>query len=353
MPRTSRTVVCREGAEAHVLSNNFPYEGLWVYCCNCQSFIAWEKNDSSFSIKECVFCLSSLNLRAYACDHCAILMVDYDDPTLRKQHAVLAWGAPQPACAGCHQFPRSSPRKHFCQQLQCEVATARSTCAFCGIRAETFTEAPGKAVSAQLDAALAQAEAKAKEAEERRQLAEEAARKEIELRRQAEIKAQEIEKRATRELNQTQAAGYESEMAKREVEAAQAKAEAEARARSEAIKLAQTADLSRQVAERKIVEAEHKAREAEAKAREIEERGRRAEETARHEAEMRVAAEQQAREVAEKYTSKLAETEARTAAVIKGVKKDRKVVALTTAIAVCLIIAFIVLIVTLVTQLRS
>src|SRR5262245_49455776 len=42
MPRTSRVVVCREGGEEHTLSENFPYSGSWIYCCNCQTFIAWD-----------------------------------------------------------------------------------------------------------------------------------------------------------------------------------------------------------------------------------------------------------------------------------------------------------------------
>lgn len=353
MPRTSRTVVCREGADEHVLSNNFPNEGLWIYCCNCQSFIAWEKNDNGFSIKECVFCLSSLNPRAYACDHCAIVMVDYDDSTLRKQHMVLAWGAPQPACAGCHQFPSSTPRKHFCQRLQCELATARSSCPYCGIATEQIADDVSKAATAKLDTALAEAEAKTREAEERIRLAEEAARKEVELRRLAEQKAQEMEKRATQGLNQIPQVSQESGSANREAEAAKARAEAEAQARAEAERLAQVAELERQVAERKKAEAEAKAREAEAATREIEERRKRAEEIARHEAQMRAKAEQQAREVAETYTSKLAETQAHTAAVVKSVKKDRKLIALMTAIAVCLAAALVVLIVTLISHLRS
>jgi Flp pilus assembly protein TadB len=50
-----------------------------------------------------------------------------------------------------------------------------------------------KKITAKLDAALAEAQAKAREADERRRLAEETAQKEIKLRVQAERKAQEIE----------------------------------------------------------------------------------------------------------------------------------------------------------------
>ncbi len=357
MPRTSRTVVCREGSEAHTLSNNFPAEGAWVYCCNCQTFIAWDKNRADVSLKECIFCLSSLNPRAYACDNCAVTMVDYDDPTLRKHHGVLDWGAPQPACAGCHQFPHSTPKKHFCQTLQCEVATGRTSCSFCGVSTQTTeaasVTAPTQNANDQIRAALIVAENKARESEERRRLAEESARKEIELRRLAEQKVQEIEKRATHELNQAQASIHESEQTRREIEAAKLKAEAEARARSQAERAAQMAELDRQDAERRKAEAEAKAREAEAQAKEIEERRRLAEEAARRESEMRAQAESQIREVSESYSTRLAESQAKVEAAVRGVKKDRKAIALTAALAVTLAIALIVLIMTLITHLRS
>lgn len=61
-----------------------------------------------------------------------------------------------------------------------------------------------KTITARLDAALAEAQARTRDAEERRRLAEETARKEIELRVQAERKADEIEKKVTHELIQPQ-----------------------------------------------------------------------------------------------------------------------------------------------------
>ncbi|MFN0109033.1 MAG: hypothetical protein ACKVZH_09310 [Blastocatellia bacterium] len=364
MPRTSRSVVCREGSEVHTLSNNFPAEGSWVYCCNCQTFIAWDKDILGVSLKECIFCLSSLNPRAYSCDHCAVTMVDYDDPTLRKHHGVLDWGAPQPACAGCHQFPASTPKKHFCQLLQCEIATARKTCSFCGATvqatsaandgpvlrvAESTASAPSND-TAQFKAALIAAEAKARDAEDRRQLAEDAARKEIELRHQAELKAEEIEQRAAHKLNLAQAAAQESEEARREAEAAKLNAEAQARLQAE--RLAQIAELERQEAERKKADAENKAREVEIQARQIEEQRRIAEEAARRESEMRAQAESRVHEVAEAYSSRLAESQAQVEAVVKNAKKDYKTVALITGIAVALIAAFIMLISALLSRLR-
>lgn len=351
MPRTSRVVICREGSETHTLSDNFPAEGAWVYCCNCQTFIGWDDGGNGVSLKECSFCLSSQNPRAYTCDNCAVTMVDYDDSTLRKHHAVLDWGAPQPACAGCHQFPHSTPQKHFCDELQCEVATARKTCVFCGANVQAAAAAAvSPSADGRIQKALAQAEARAREAEELRRLAEDAARREIELRRQAELKVREIENRAAYELNQVQASSHESESVRHEAEAAKHQAEAEAMARAKAERLAQIAELERQEAERRRTEAESKAREAEALAQETEARRRRAEEAAEREAEMRVQAERQAREAEESYTSKLAETQAQVEQAAKGVKKDRAAIAMTAAIAALLFVALLYLILTLFKQ---
>jgi hypothetical protein len=193
MSRTSRVVVCKEGPGEHFLCNDFPSTGLWVFCCNCQTFISWETDRKEVSIKECPACLSSLNPRLYSCDHCSVTMLDFDDQALRKQHTVLSWGMPQPACPGCHLFPSSTPKIHFCETLDINLATARSGCLFCGVNLDDAVVYGVKKITAKLDAQLAEAQARAREAEERRRLAEETAQKEIKLRVQAERKAQEIE----------------------------------------------------------------------------------------------------------------------------------------------------------------
>jgi hypothetical protein len=300
MPRTSRVVICKEGGDEHTLADNFPYSGSWIYCCNCQTFIAWEIGRANVSVKQCPFCLSTINPRLYTCDHCSVTMLDFDDPALRKHHKVLSWGMPQPACPACSQFPGSTPKQHYCRVLQVNLATARPVCPFCDIKVDEAPTEGVRSMAARFGAALADAEARVREAEERRRLAEDATRKEIELRVEAERKADEIEKKSTRELplpftNQL-------ELARRE---AVAKAEAEARAKLEAEQRAYAEALERQEAEWRKVEAETRAREAEERAIEIEERRKRAEAAARKEAELREMAELQARQLAERFTDKL------------------------------------------------
>lgn len=319
MSRTSRTVVCKEGAEEHTLSTNFPNQGLWVYCCNCQTFIAWDLTQKTVTIRECPFCLSSLNPRAYCCDRCAVTMVDYDDQTLRKHHAVLSWGAPQPACAGCHQFPGATPKMHFCQALHTSLATARAVCTFCRAPVEhaghagangakSATNLEQALVAVREEQALAEARTRAREAEERIRLAEATARKEIELRVQAERKAEEIERKVSRELSLPPAAQINPDWSRREAEIARARAEAEMQARLE----------------------------AEARAAEAETLRLHAEAAAEREAAMRSAAEQQARELAENLSAQPPPLP----------RKDRLMIALYAALAGVLVMLLIILVVT-------
>ena len=318
MSRTSRIVVCKEGAEEHVLSNDFPQTGLWIYCCNCQTFIAWQEDLPGISLRECPFCLSSLNPRFYSCDHCAVTMVDFDDPTLRKHHTVLSWGMPQPACPGCHQFPRTTPRSHFCEVIKGFLATARERCPFCRIELAGMAQIEEtKAVTAKLDAALAEARVRTQEAESRSRLAEETVRKEIELRVQAERKAEEIEKKATRDLSPPAAPLADGDLPRKEIEAARIKAENEARARAE----------------------------AEAQAKQAQELRLQAEIAAQHEAERRAEAELHAREMAERYTTDLARAQKQN---VQGNRRDRVTIALYAAIATFLTLALIMLITTIV-----
>ncbi len=317
MSRTGRIVLCKEGAEEHLLSDNFPYSGSWIYCCNCQSFIAWEIGRAEVAFKQCPYCLSSLNPRLYACDHCAVTMLDFDDQTLRKHHTVLTWGMPQPACPACHQFPGSTPKMHFCRTLQINLATARPACPFCRVETDEFVVDGAGSGSAKLDAALADAEVRAREAEERRRLAEEAARKEIELRVQAERKAQEIESRVSGQLAQAQPQMIDPELVMKEAEEAKAKAEAESIARAD---------------------AEARARDAEARAREIEELCWQAEAAAQIEAEMRAMAEMQAREMAERLTTDLSNSKVK----VEDIARRNKVaIALYSGIAVTLFFALV------------
>lgn len=232
MSRTSRTVVCKEGGEEHTLSSNFPNDGLWVYCCNCQSFIAWNTSRGNASVHECPFCLSSLNPRLYSCDHCAVTMVDYDDQTLRKQHTVLSWGMPQPACPACHHFPNSTPRTHFCEALRCNLSTARTSCPFCQVPTERPAGNGLKPAASEFGAVLELAEAKAREAEERIRLAEATAKKEIQLRVQAEQKAEEIERKVTRDLHNPPEADAKAREAEERRQQAESAALREAEMRS-------------------------------------------------------------------------------------------------------------------------
>ena len=343
MPRTSRIVMCKEGDDEHILSDNFPYSGSWIYCCNCQTFIAWEIGRANVSIKQCPFCLSTINPRLYTCDHCSVTMLDFDDPALRKHHKVLSWGMPQPACPACMQFPDSTPKQHYCRVLQVNLATARPVCPFCDIKVDEAPTDGVRSMAARFGAALADAEARVREAEERRRTAEEATRKEAELRVQAERKAEEIEKKVTREFPALSA--NDLELARRE---AIVKAEAEAKAKLEAEQRAYAEALERKEAEWRKAEAEARAKEAEERAFEIEERRRRAEVAARKETELREIAEMQARQLVERFTGNLTQVPSQEEA-----GGDKFAIALYAGIAVVLLVILFLIIYALIQYTRG
>jgi membrane protein involved in colicin uptake len=194
-------------------------------------------------------------------------------------------------------------------------------------------------MAARFGAALADAEARVREAEERRRLAEDATRKELELRVQAERKADEIEKKVTREFPALSA--NDLELARRE---AVAKAEAEAKGKLEAEQRAYAEALERKEAEWRKVEAEARAREAEERAFEIEERRKRAEAAARKEAELREIAEMQARQLVERFTGNLTGSLPALQQPLSKTGRNKKAIYVYSGIAVILSVGLILII---------
>src|SRR5262249_31656025 len=135
-------------------------------------------------------------------------------------------------------------------------------CPFCGVKTDEEGPLDGsKSIAAKFGAALAEAEARAREAEERRRLAEDAVRKEIELRVRAERKAEEIEKKVTGESSlppaiKTELVGRESVFAALVEAEAKAIAEAEAEAEQRAHAPSFTEAIERQEAEWRMGVAE-------------------------------------------------------------------------------------------------
>jgi hypothetical protein len=124
-------IVCAEGEQEHLLSNQFPNEGNWLYCCNCRNFRLIAPDQNGREVTQCPACGCGENARLYTCDQCNVTMVDFDDCTRQKSYNLLAWGMPQPDCPGCRSFPLAAPQLHECRAVQRIVASARATCFFC------------------------------------------------------------------------------------------------------------------------------------------------------------------------------------------------------------------------------
>jgi len=235
-------------------------------------------------------------------------MLDFDDQTLRKHHTVLSWGMPQPACPGCHRFPQSTPRVHFCKAMGCNLSTARDRCPYCNLNTDEMAESGAVKTRGLVRSTVA--ETRGREPEEH-STGNSTTR---EIHQAGESLVVESERPGgTNNLHAPEAVRAGAPVI--EVEKALALAEEEARARA--------------AAEARVKEAE---------ARRLE-----AIRAAEYEAEMRAAAESKAREMAGIYTSRLSRIEEES-----GNRQDRVSIALYAAIATFLLLALIMLIYTMV-----
>ena len=102
-------IACEEGGSKHILSNHFPTEGNWLYCCNCRNFWLIAPEQFGMYVTQCPACGCGENARLYTCDQCNVTMVDFDDCTRHKSYNLLSWGMPQPSCPGCRAESRTGP----------------------------------------------------------------------------------------------------------------------------------------------------------------------------------------------------------------------------------------------------
>lgn len=120
------TIPCE--AEGHTLALNFPHEGLWEYCCDCQNFLPSELVGGGKGKERCQNC-ERHTARLFLCDVCAVLSLDSDERGRGKVFRVD--DGPEPACPGCLTRPAVAPKPHRCADAAVEFLTAREVCPFC------------------------------------------------------------------------------------------------------------------------------------------------------------------------------------------------------------------------------
>jgi hypothetical protein len=121
-------IVC--AAEGEVLAKNFPYEGLWEYCCDCQTFWPSEIANGREADDHCQVCSRKIAHR-YFCDRCRILSSQSNEAATGITYTLLPDGSPQPSCPGCSTTAQASLDTHDCYAVFASYVTARRRCPFC------------------------------------------------------------------------------------------------------------------------------------------------------------------------------------------------------------------------------
>src|SRR5215218_457290 len=95
----SRKIVC--AIVEHTLSINFPYNELWEYCCDCQTFSPSQLAVGGKAETACPRC-ERPTMSRFICDVCSVFTIDSGEEDLRKLfYLSLENSAVEPSCPGC------------------------------------------------------------------------------------------------------------------------------------------------------------------------------------------------------------------------------------------------------------
>ena len=121
-------IVCAGGGEA--LAENYPYDAVWEYCCDCQSLWLSNLSKGEKTGGQCLVCSREIK-RRYLCDQCKVISLESDEPVKRKSFTI-ARGVVTPSCPGCSKLNAGSVvREHECEEAGIEFTTAHVLCPFC------------------------------------------------------------------------------------------------------------------------------------------------------------------------------------------------------------------------------
>lgn len=127
--RAAKIILCEAGG--HTLTQSFPDENFWEYCCDCQTFFPSGVAKESRLKDACPVC-EAHTTRRYLCDTCKLISFESDEPARGKAFSVPAQAAAVgPSCPACLSMPRSRPVFHACPELDSDFTTPRATCPFC------------------------------------------------------------------------------------------------------------------------------------------------------------------------------------------------------------------------------
>ncbi len=126
----SPKIVCE--IKDHALSNNFPREEFWEYCCDCQTFSPSRLAAGGKAETSCPRC-ERPTLSRFLCNVCNVLTFDSGENTRDKRfYLSLEAFAIVPSCPGClTDFTAKKLHLHKCAEIRAVLETGRETCPFC------------------------------------------------------------------------------------------------------------------------------------------------------------------------------------------------------------------------------
>lgn len=143
----SKKIICAQKRE--FISQDFPRDRLWGYCCACQSFWPLTTNGDGEVEEQCPACGRTFRRdTARLCTTCEVLSLQaLERPKDRpnKVRTVTSEGAKVPVCAGCLSPVGASEARHSCGKADVAFTTSRDGCPFCQQSIEQTAE--GEAVA--------------------------------------------------------------------------------------------------------------------------------------------------------------------------------------------------------------
>jgi hypothetical protein len=125
----SPKVICEH--RGHALSNNFPNEEFWEYCCDCQTFSPSDLEVGGKAKDTCRQC-ERTTIQRFVCNECKIVAFDSSEETKGKIYEVHPIQGIKPNCPGCQKlFVDQKFQQHICSTIGTNLLTARERCPFC------------------------------------------------------------------------------------------------------------------------------------------------------------------------------------------------------------------------------
>ncbi len=141
----SPKIVCK--IREHALSNGFPKEEFWEYCCDCQTFLPSRLAAGGKAKNECPQCQRPTVSR-FVCGECKVVAFDSGEDTKGKLfHLDSETFAVAPSCPGClTDFTSKKLHLHKCAEIDAVLSTPRESCPFC--KKETVKQQPKPKIEA-------------------------------------------------------------------------------------------------------------------------------------------------------------------------------------------------------------